>query len=59
MRDEYDYSKGRRGLVIPSDPNKIRITIRLDADIVDYLHMFRGRLWLLPTKASLSLVFTL
>ncbi len=39
MRDEYDFSKGRRGPVIPPDPNKIRITIRLDADIIDY---FKG-----------------
>jgi uncharacterized protein (DUF4415 family) len=40
MRDEYDFSKGRRGPVIPPDPNKIRITIRLDADIIDY---FKGQ----------------
>jgi len=39
MRNEYDFSKGRRGPVIPLDPNKIRITIRLDADIIDY---FKG-----------------
>jgi uncharacterized protein (DUF4415 family) len=36
MRDEYDFSKGKRGPVIPPDPNKVRITIRIDADIVDY-----------------------
>ena len=36
MRDEYDFSKGTRGAVIPPDPNKVRITIRLDADIVGY-----------------------
>jgi len=36
MRDEYDFSNGKRGSVIPRDPNKVRITIRLDADIVDY-----------------------
>ena len=40
MRDEYDFSKGERGPVIPPDPNKIRITIRLDADIIDY---FKGQ----------------
>ena len=40
MRDEYDFSKDRRGPVIPPDPNKIRITIRLDADIIDY---FKGQ----------------
>ncbi len=37
MRDEYDFSNGKRGLVIPRDLNKVRITIRLDADIVEYL----------------------
>jgi len=36
MIDEYDFSKGKRGPVIPRDPSKVRITIRLDADIVDY-----------------------
>ncbi|CAB1066083.1 hypothetical protein D1BOALGB6SA_10882 [Olavius sp. associated proteobacterium Delta 1] len=36
MRKEYDFSKGKRGPVIQPDPNKVRITIRLDADIVDY-----------------------
>jgi uncharacterized protein (DUF4415 family) len=36
MRDKYDFSKGKRGPIIPPDPNKLRITIRLDADIVDH-----------------------
>lgn len=36
MRDEYDFSKGKRGPIIPRDPNKARITIRLDLDIIDY-----------------------
>jgi len=31
-----DFSKGKRGPVVEPDPNKTRITIRLDADIVDY-----------------------
>ncbi len=31
-----DFSKGKRGAVVKPDPNKVRITIRLDADIVDY-----------------------
>ena len=30
-----DFSKGRRGAVIKQDPSKVRITIRLDADIID------------------------
>jgi len=31
-----DFSKGKRGSVVPSDPNKVRITIRLDADIINH-----------------------
>jgi uncharacterized protein (DUF4415 family) len=31
-----DFSKGKRGPVVKADPNKIRITIRLDSDIIDY-----------------------
>ena len=31
-----DFSKGKRGAVVKPDPNKVRITIRLDADIVDH-----------------------
>ena len=34
MRDEYDFSKGKRGAVIPS-PGKTRITIMLDDDIIE------------------------
>jgi len=33
---EYNFSKGKRGAVIQPDPNKVRITIRFDADIVEY-----------------------
>jgi uncharacterized protein (DUF4415 family) len=36
MKREYDLSKGRRGPVVPLLPDKVRITIRLDRDIVDY-----------------------
>jgi len=31
-----DFSNGKRGSVVPSDPNKVRITIRLDADIINH-----------------------
>ena len=31
-----DFSKGKRGPVVRPDPNKKRITIRLDADIIDH-----------------------
>lgn len=34
MRKEYDFSKGKRGPVILPNPNKTRITIRLDNDII-------------------------
>ncbi|MGH7923596.1 MAG: BrnA antitoxin family protein [Candidatus Binatus sp.] len=36
MKREYDLSKGKRGPVIPLPPEKVRITIRLDRDIVDH-----------------------
>ena len=31
-----DFSKGKRGPVVKTDPNKVRITIRLDADILEH-----------------------
>jgi uncharacterized protein (DUF4415 family) len=31
-----DFSRGKRGAVVKADPNKIRITIRLDGDIIEY-----------------------
>jgi len=37
MRDRYDFSKDKRGRVLPPEPEsegKTRITIRLDQDIV-------------------------
>ncbi len=34
MRDEYDFSKGKRGAVIPSK-GKTRITIMLDTDVIE------------------------
>ena len=36
MRREYDFSKGKRGPVVPPDPDKVRITIRLDEDVIDW-----------------------
>ena len=39
MRDEYDFSKGRRSAVIPSS-GKTRITIMLDDEIIEE---FRSR----------------
>jgi uncharacterized protein (DUF4415 family) len=40
MRREYDFSEGKRGAVIAPDPGKVRITIRLDVDVIDW---FRQR----------------
>lgn len=34
MRKEYDFSKARRGAVVPVSPGKTRITIRLDDDVL-------------------------
>jgi uncharacterized protein (DUF4415 family) len=36
MKAKYDFSKGKRGAVRPSSDKKVRITIRLDRDIVDW-----------------------
>jgi len=36
MKDHYDFSGGKRGAVIPSSANKVRITIRLDSDVVSW-----------------------
>jgi len=36
MKPDYDFSKARRGAVVPAAAGKTRITIRLDADIVDW-----------------------
>jgi uncharacterized protein (DUF4415 family) len=34
VKKEYDFSKGRRGPVVPPVPGKTRITIRLDNDLI-------------------------
>ena len=36
MKAKYDFRKAKRGAVIPPGGNKVRITIRLDRDIVDW-----------------------
>ncbi len=36
MKTKYDFSKARRGAVVAPAANKVRITIRLDQDIVDW-----------------------
>ena len=36
MRKEYDFSKAKRGAVVPSPKGKVRITIRLDEEVLDW-----------------------
>ena len=36
MRKEYDFSKGKRGPVVPTPPGKTRITIRLDDEVIEW-----------------------
>ncbi len=39
MKSEYNFSKGKRGAVVPAPKGKSRITIRIDDDILEW---FRG-----------------
>jgi uncharacterized protein (DUF4415 family) len=46
MKKNYDFSKGRRGRVVaepPVEPGKVRITIRLDEDLVDHFGVIADR----------------
>ena len=46
MKDNYDFSKGKRGRVVaesPPEPGKVRITIRLDEDLIDYFGAIADR----------------
>jgi uncharacterized protein (DUF4415 family) len=36
MREEYDFSQAKRGAIVPPSPNKTRITIRIDTDILNW-----------------------
>jgi uncharacterized protein (DUF4415 family) len=36
MKEKYDFSNGKRGAVLPASGKKVRITIRLDRDIIDW-----------------------
>lgn len=36
MKNEYDFSEGKRGAIIPPDPNQVRLSLYLDADVIDY-----------------------
>jgi uncharacterized protein (DUF4415 family) len=39
MKANYDFSKARRGAVVPPSGNKTRITIRLDRDLVEWFRI--------------------
>jgi uncharacterized protein (DUF4415 family) len=41
MKKEYDFSRGCRGAILGAAPRKIRITIRIDDDILQW---FRGQM---------------
>ncbi|MGE0552552.1 MAG: BrnA antitoxin family protein [Gemmatimonadales bacterium] len=36
MTREYDFSKGKRGAIVPTPPGKTKITIRIDSDVLDW-----------------------
>lgn len=36
MKEQYDFSRGKRGAIDPTPAGKSRITIRLDNDILDW-----------------------
>lgn len=36
MQNEYDFSNGKRGAVVPALAGKTRITIRLDDDVLEW-----------------------
>ncbi len=36
MKKEYDFSKGKRGALIPAEPGKTRVTIRIDTCVLDH-----------------------
>lgn len=39
MKDEYDFSQGKRGAIDPLPAGKTRITIRLDDDVIMWFRM--------------------
>ena len=36
MKREYDFTKAKRGAVVPTPPGKTRVTIRLDNEVLDW-----------------------
>ena len=46
MKKQYDFSQGKRGRVVaepPVDPGKVRITIRLDEDLIEHFGAIADR----------------
>jgi uncharacterized protein (DUF4415 family) len=43
MKDEYDFTHGKRGPVLPVAPGKTRITIRIDSDVLDWFRVAADR----------------
>jgi len=39
MKKHYDFSKAKRGAVVPAGPGKTRITIRLDNEILEWFRL--------------------
>lgn len=39
MRKEVDFRQGKRGAVVATPPGKMRITIRLDQEMIDWFKM--------------------
>lgn len=53
MKDEYDFSKGRRGPMAPSAPGQTHITLPLDDEVLDW---FRARVHELGGGNYLTLI---
>ena len=43
MKKEYDFSKGKRGPLIPLEPGKTRVTIRIDTRVLDHFRRLVDR----------------
>lgn len=39
MKDEYDFSHGKRGPILSTPAGKTRITIRLDTDVLEWFRV--------------------
>jgi uncharacterized protein (DUF4415 family) len=39
MKEEYDFSQGKRGAVDPTPSGKTRITIRLDNEVIEWFRL--------------------